>query len=65
MVKLLTLEGFWDGDTCSKHMNQNLGQIKLNEEQTVRFAAITFLSNSHPYQSSTLVSGGFNGFIFL
>lgn len=65
MIKLLTLEGFWDGDTCSKPMNQNLRQSKLTEEQTIRFAAITFLSNSQPYRPSTLVSGGFNSFISL
>lgn len=65
MIKLLTLEGFWDGDTCSKHMNQNLRQTKLTEERTIRFGAITFLSNSDPYRPSTLVNGGFNSFIFL
>lgn len=32
MIKLLTVERFWYGDTCSKHLNQNLRQIKPIEE---------------------------------
>jgi len=65
MIKLLTIEGFWDGDTCSKHLNQNLRHIKLTEERTIRFGATTFLSSSQTQWPNTLIYEGYKGFIFL